>query len=107
MVVLFSNLLNIMSSFKRVGFLVPTMYRMLTGDIFRFLWYYFILLWGFSLAMYVLVHAPDCEEGKCDCDEYEDDCILDLQASPQKVSFLACACPFDLVWDGALCFEVK
>jgi hypothetical protein len=56
LVILFSNLLNIIIPFKFIGEMVVSMYRMLTGDILRFLFVYVILLYGFAIAMYVLVH---------------------------------------------------
>jgi len=52
--VLFCNLLNLLIPFKFVGMLVVTIYRMLVGDIARFLIVYLILLYGFGTASYVL-----------------------------------------------------
>jgi hypothetical protein len=57
----FSTLLPIISAFKFISVIVLTVYRMVTGDVLRFLVIYIILLYGFATAMYVLVHdaRPD------------------------------------------------
>jgi hypothetical protein len=79
LVVLFSNLLNIIIPFKFIGEMVVSMYRMLTGDILRFLCVYIVLLYGFASAMYVLVHENYVEsEG--------------LSLSPSEVRFRVSVC---------------
>ncbi len=64
MVVMFSNLLNIITAFEFIGVLILTVYRMLTTDIFRFLIVYVILLYGFSIAMHVLVFDADLDNSE-------------------------------------------
>ncbi len=59
--VIFCNLLPIISPIKFVGVLVLTIYRMLTGDVFRFFIVYIILLYGFSLALFALVKDTNPE----------------------------------------------
>jgi hypothetical protein len=56
-VVLFSNLLNLLIPFHSVGALVITVYRMLVGDMSRFLAVYMVLLVGFGLAMSMLAQG--------------------------------------------------
>jgi hypothetical protein len=88
-VVLFSNFLTIISAFKFIGVLILTIYRMLTGDILRFLIVYIILLYGFAIAMYVLVHdsTPDHVAEKLDmCAEQKGR----LDVSPNQVMSEVC-----------------
>ena len=61
LIIMFSALLPVISAFKFIGVLILTVYRMLTGDIFRFLVVYIILLYGFSAAMYMLMPADTYE----------------------------------------------
>mmetsp|Transcript_35400 Transcript_35400/g.85463 ORF Transcript_35400/g.85463 Transcript_35400/m.85463 type:complete len:1276 (+) Transcript_35400:192-4019(+) len=65
---LWSNFLNALLLFKFIGTLVQTIYRMLFGDVLRFLVVYIILLGGFAFAFYAWmqktrVHELDCIDG--------------------------------------------
>ena len=74
--VLFRNFLTIIAAFKFMGVLILTIYRMLMGDVLRFLIVYIVLLYSFAIALYVLVH--DAVEQDVD--------DLDLQQE-QRVSY--------------------
>ncbi len=54
LIVMFSNLLLLISAFKAFGVLILTVYRMLTGDVFQFIVVYMILLYGFATALHVV-----------------------------------------------------
>jgi hypothetical protein len=75
LLVMFSNLLPIISPFKWIGKLVLTIYRMLTGDVLKFLFLYVILLYGFATAMHVLVYDAAAEN------------LEGLDVSPNEVNF--------------------
>ncbi len=78
LIIIFTNFLAILLAFKFVGILVLTIYRMLTGDVLRFLIVYIILLYGFATSLFVLVHdGPSEGEGG-------------LQASPGEVCMHVC-----------------
>ncbi len=72
----FSTLLPIISAFKFISVIVLTVYRMVTGDVFRFVVIYIILLYGFATAMYVLAHNGLTSESR------------GLSVSPNQVSVL-------------------
>jgi predicted CDP-diglyceride synthetase/phosphatidate cytidylyltransferase len=56
LIITFSNFLQVISAFEFIGILVLTIYRMLTGDLLKFLLVYTTLLYGLALAIYVLGH---------------------------------------------------
>uniref|UniRef100_A0A6T8NHJ3 Ion transport domain-containing protein n=1 Tax=Hemiselmis andersenii TaxID=464988 RepID=A0A6T8NHJ3_HEMAN len=58
-IVMFCNVLPIVTAFKYVGVLVLTTYRMLISDVARFIVVYIVMLLGFSTAMYVLFDTSD------------------------------------------------
>jgi hypothetical protein len=62
LLVMFANLLNIIAIFEFVCIVVRTVYRMLTGDVLRFIIVYVVMLYGFGLAMYVLIHEGYSEQ---------------------------------------------
>ncbi len=62
LIVMFSNLLTIMSAFEFIGVLILTVYRMLTRDVLQFLIVYIVLLYGFATAMHVLVYDSAVED---------------------------------------------
>ena len=58
-ITLFCNALSVLVPFRYVGEMVITVYRMIVGDIFRFLTVYFLLWCGFSFAMALLCQRTD------------------------------------------------
>jgi len=61
-VIMFCNVLPIVTAFKYIGVLVLTTYRMLISDIARFILVYIVMLTGFSTAMYVLFDTSNYAE---------------------------------------------
>jgi hypothetical protein len=78
----FCTLLPIISAYKFISVIVLTVYRMVTGDVLRFLVMYIILLYGFATAMYVLVHDGAALEPK------------GMNASPNDVSTCLYMCVY-------------
>eukprot|EP00281_Chroomonas_sp_CCMP1168_P024482 CAMPEP_0206229178 /NCGR_PEP_ID=MMETSP0047_2-20121206/9557_1 /ASSEMBLY_ACC=CAM_ASM_000192 /TAXON_ID=195065 /ORGANISM="Chroomonas mesostigmatica_cf, Strain CCMP1168" /LENGTH=562 /DNA_ID=CAMNT_0053652457 /DNA_START=123 /DNA_END=1810 /DNA_ORIENTATION=+ len=58
-VLLWCNFLNVIMPFKFFGILVIIIYKMLIGDFFKFLILYFVLIGGFSQAMFCLFQVAD------------------------------------------------
>ena len=58
-ILLFSNALNVLVPFRYVGEMVITVYRMIVGDVFRFLVVYGLICCGFSFAMALMCQHVD------------------------------------------------
>jgi hypothetical protein len=61
LIIMCSNFLQVISAFQFIGILVLTIYRMLTGNVLKFLLVYTTLLYGLAAAVYVLGHDPLAE----------------------------------------------
>jgi len=77
-VLLWSNLLNIIMPVKFFGILVIIIYKMLIGDFFKFVVIYFIMIGGFSQAVFCLFQMPDFPEKMQMMDVYPGNAILRL-----------------------------
>jgi hypothetical protein len=60
-ILLFCNALNVLVPFRYVGAMVITVYRMIMGDVFRFLLVYGLLWCGFAFAMVLLCQRVDLD----------------------------------------------
>ena len=58
-ILLFCNALNVLVPFRYVGEMVITVYRMIVGDVFRFLVVYGLICCGFSFAMALMCQHVD------------------------------------------------
>ncbi|EKX48290.1 hypothetical protein GUITHDRAFT_105896 [Guillardia theta CCMP2712] len=63
MLVLWCSLLHMLLPFRFIGPLLMTIWKMLIGDVFKWLFVYIFILLGFSQSVYILIQDASLEHG--------------------------------------------